>query len=60
MRTYFHTDNRRLSKNDVRAHEETPKDGTGLHNNLVESGKDEDKPGPKSKPRKRRHSNSGG
>ena len=32
----------------------------GLHNNMVESSKDKDKPGPKSKPRKRRYSNSSG
>jgi hypothetical protein len=50
---------RRLSSNDVRAYKETSRDSARLHNNLVvESSKDEDKPGPKSKPRKRRHSNS--
>jgi hypothetical protein len=42
---------RRLSKDDVRTHKETPKDSTGFHNNLgVESSKDEDKPRPQSKP----------
>src|SRR6476620_7612304 len=40
---------RRLSSNDVGAYKETPQDSTRLHNNLVESNKDKDKPGPKSK-----------
>ena len=49
---------RRLSKNDVSAYKETPRDSTRLHNHLVGSSKDEDKPGPKHKPRKRRYSDS--
>src|SRR6185436_14291801 len=50
---------RRLSKDDVSVHKENPKDSTRFHNNLVESSKVKDKPRPKSKPRKRRHSDSG-
>ena len=49
---------RRLSSNDVKTHKETQRDGARLHNNLVESSKDKDKPGSKNKPRKRRHNNS--
>jgi hypothetical protein len=50
---------RRLSKNDVGAYKETPRDSTRLHNHLVKaSNKDKDKPRSKSKPRKRRHSDS--
>ena len=49
----------RLSKGDVSAYKETPRDNTRLHNNLVEeNNKDNDKPQSKSKPRKRRYRDS--
>src|SRR5690242_6206120 len=44
--------------NDVNPHKETQRGDARFHNNLVESSKDEDKPGPKNKSRKRRHSDS--
>ena len=43
---------RRLSSNDVNSHKETQGSSTRFHNNLVESRKDEDKPGLKHKSRK--------
>ena len=49
---------RGLSTNDVNSHKETQGSSTRFHNNLVESRKDEDKPGPKHKSRKKRHSDS--
>ena len=38
---------RRLSENDVNTYKETKRNSTRLHNNLVESRKDKDKPGSK-------------
>jgi hypothetical protein len=44
---------RKLSKNDVGAHKDTPRNSTRFPNNLVvESRKDEDKPGPNINPEK--------
>jgi hypothetical protein len=49
---------RMLYKNDVGAYKKTSRDSTRLHNHhlVKESSKDKDKPGPKSKPRKRGYS----
>ena len=57
MRTTSIPTIRRLYMNDVGAYKEL-QEIVQPHNHLVESSKDKDKPGPKSKPRKRRHSDS--